>query len=245
MSTSAISFQLAKTINDENEFSIKFTKMYVTVQEAVIIAFVSVMSYPIASMLVGSAGLVAFAIMALTAWIMCAVINNLRKGKPPSYLWDLRYRYGMIPEQRCWMRCSRRKQRVLLRHHQCAPHVFLGGKSARDLLSVDQEWRRAMPPGGGTDRPLIEWPRLCTGRKRLTIETDPAAADPAAPETDDPVEIRKWQVEIHPVEGGYPAPIWFYAPLGFDQMSNHLGHDKVLHITLPMQRTYREQSWGT
>lgn len=245
MNANPIAFPLAKTINDENELAIPMTKMYVTYQELIIIAFISVLSYPAASLLFGGAGLMAFFAMALTAIVTCTVINNLRKGKPLSYLWDMRYRYGWIPEQRCWMRCTRRKQRVLLRHHQCAPHTFLGGKSAGDLLSVDQEWRRAMPPGGATDRPLIEWPRLCTLRKRLVIETDPAASEPTAPETNDPAEIRTWQVEIHPVDGGFPAPIWFYAPLGFDQVSNHLGHDKVLHITLPMQRNYREQGGGT
>ena len=237
MSRTSIEVPLAKTVNDDNEFAVKFTGMYVTAQELMIIAVVTVMSYPLSAMLFGSAGLMSLLVMLISAWATSVVINNARKGRPPSYIWDIRYRVGFIPEQRCWMKCSMRRPRVLLRYHKCIPHVFLGGKAAKDLLSVDQEWRRLMPPGGVGERPILEWPRLAMARRRLVIESDPGVEERVRPDFTSEQDQRRWETTLRPIEGGFPAPIWFYAPLGFDSSANHLGHDKVLHITLPMQRS--------
>ena len=228
-------FQLARTINDDNEVHIKFTQQYLTLKEIMIIALGIPIVYFLGALLIGDNGLVTIGALFVYMYISCYFINAIRRKaqNKQSYIWDFMYRCGMFSDQRSWMRVSKR-EKILGSYHQCGPHVFIKNITTGDLLAVDAPFRRMMPPGGGVIGGFMAWRPLAVLRGRVNILVHQESFAHLASSTPQINEHGKRDIPIVPISHGYPAPSWWYGPVG--SRANALGHEHVNHIYLPYAR---------
>ena len=151
-------FIIPWTINDENEFSLPVLPWYFTNQELGVIILGTILSYLVCAPVLGT-GLVNVAVMALNGLVLLQYLMRYKKGKPASWLWDLKLALGLLPESRALFR-STRAVRWLSLTHVARPSVYLAGaKRPGEDLSVNLPWLTRMAPG-------VEWPVLMVPRRR-------------------------------------------------------------------------------
>ena len=235
MSSDTSLFQLARTINDDNEVHIKFTRQYLTLKEIMIIAMGIPIMYFLGA-LIGLNGLVTVGALFVYMYVACHFINAIRRKavNKQSYIWDFMYRRGMFSDQRGWLRASRR-EKILGSYHQCGPHVFLKNAKTGDLLAVDVPFRRMMPPGGGVVDGFMLWKSLAIWRGRLSVVPHHEAISRLPSSSVSHMnEHGSRIVPIRPLSSGHPAPSWWHGVAGSKE--NVLGHERVIHIYLPYAR---------
>jgi hypothetical protein len=92
-----------------------------------------------------------------------------KKGRPSSWLWDLRMGLGLLPEARGLMR-ARRGVRWLQAQHLARVSVFLAGSArAGDDLTVSAPWMGYLPP-------LVAYQPLVPPRRRRRWSQESARA---------------------------------------------------------------------
>ncbi|MCX8013014.1 MAG: TIGR03750 family conjugal transfer protein [Rectinema sp.] len=214
------------TLTEENEFAVPLTKLYLTVSEVGLVLAVGLPVFVFASVVTGGINIFSMIMLVAYFFIGAQVMTTLRKDKPASWIWDLRYKYGAVPEQRGWMLCTRNQQRKLLANPVPSPHKFLGQQKKGDLMVSDVFHRLLLPPGSLLDPPLLRLRSLILPRASWRVQQD----DEAIASVDAP--------RGHfaaPQKGGYPAPIWFSPPDGFTRGA--IGYEDVVRPRIPWSIT--------
>lgn len=222
------SIPVPTSLTEENEFAVPLTKLYLTISEVSLALLVGLPIFLLAAVISGGINLASMATLFVYFYIAAIAMESLRKNRPASWIWDLRYQYGMVPEQRGWMRClPSSPRRIIYPHHVCGIHAFLGQKKLGDRLACGTYAMTLFPPGAGPDPEvhLLSMKPVVLPRAHKRIHICPKAAASVAAKT---AQSKAGKAIVPPVtEGGFPAPIWYSPPDGFAKGA--LGHEDIVH----------------
>jgi hypothetical protein len=166
----ATAFEIPWTLNDENEFSLPVLPWYFTNQELGVAILGTMASYLVMAPVLGM-GIINFIAMLVVGAVIMHWITSYKKGRPASWLWDLRLAIRMIPEQRGLLRATA-GVRWLSAQHVARPAVFVSGATrAGEDLTISAPWMARLPP-------LIDLPLVLPPRRRRVWSRTPAVAPP-------------------------------------------------------------------
>ncbi|HYE08259.1 MAG TPA: hypothetical protein VEL07_22285 [Planctomycetota bacterium] len=164
----AKSFELAWTLNDENEFGVPVLPIYLTMQEMGLVILGCIFSYVAAAPVIGT-GLANFAFMLVATLTLVSWMSKHKNGKPASWLWDLRLGFGLLPLGRGLIKGGK-GVRWLSMHHVAQPSVFLTGETTvGEDLTMSAPWMQQLVPA-------VDWPPLIVPRRRRGYRRDPSPA---------------------------------------------------------------------